>query len=122
MSAHGIRTPKEYALKVGVVIVQSEKETALKNAKKTISDAGNFCTFACQKCSHTFKSWSATRYHLKTMNHWSTSGRQWHHYLTDTVVHECKICKKEVLNDKSTITSHVNFHQETFRSYADKYN
>ncbi len=118
-STHGIKTPKEYALKVGGIIVQSEKETALKNAKKTISNAGNFCTFACQKCGHTFKSWNATQYHLKKKNHWSASGRHWCHYITDTVVHECKICKKELLNDKYTITSHVNIHQETFKSYVD---
>ncbi len=120
-TSHGINTPQEYASKVGCKIVQSENETALKGAKKTIKAAGNFCTFTCPKCGLTFKSWNKTTVHLRTANHYSASGKQWRHYVTELVVHKCKICKKEILNDRQFINNHLPFHQVSFDDYVKNY-
>ncbi len=108
---HNIKTISEYAKKTGCSLKNYRHRTdgshILNLKKATIStEIGNYCTFTCHNCGYSSGNWLRLRKHLMETNH-GTSGREWHQHITKVVLHQCKICKKKVLNNKEFVKKHV---------------
>ncbi len=109
---HNTKTIQEYAKKSGCTFQKySNNPDKVENVNsenaKTSVQVGNNCTFTCHDCGHISECWAHMRKHLRESNHGS-SNNAWQHYITETVLHQCKICKKKVLNDSEFISKHIN--------------
>ncbi len=104
---------------------ESNKSTSeTQGSSATILDnIGNYCKYKFGKCEHSDNSWLSMSNHLKDKNHWSPSGKEHHRYMTKIVLHECKICKKILANDKMVITCHAkkSHNNMSLAEYAAKF-
>ncbi len=120
---HGLKSAKEYADKTGCSLEIPMAEKATMNGKKVDNSIGNFCRYTCHKCEHTSECWYLMQKHLKSTDHWSSSGKKWPQYISKTIVHECLICKKLLLNERTFMEEHLrNNHHLTLLKYTKKYN
>ncbi len=123
---HRIRTVKEYASRTGCLLPTNEsedkKKDVLSKGIKPNNEVGNLCRYTCDNCGYTAKTWKAMKNHLSSKNHWSSKGKDWFRYITKTVLHDCKICRKELLNEKEFIYCHLmKAHEKNWLSYVKKY-
>ncbi len=115
-NAHDIKTIKEYVRKTCCTFKTHECNQDggdilnLKEAKFS-TQIGHFCTYSCHDCDYNSKRWIDMRSHLKKFNHGS-SNSAWHKYITGVVLHQCKICKKNILNDCQFLTGHIHHHHQ----------
>ncbi len=124
---HGMKTIKHYSEKTGCQLVgvtsRVDKATMHKLFKgaKTTTNVGNLCKYSCDKCGHIEKSWHHMKIHMKTSNHWATTGAGWSEYIVDTVLHQCEICQKQLPNDKSVVGYHLKrAHALSLSKYSTK--
>ncbi len=124
---HGLTSIRHYSEKTGCELVgvriRVDKETMLNLSKgaKSNSNVGNLCKFSCEKCGHSEKSWDHMKIHMRTSNHWATTGAGWSKYIVETVLHHCAICQKQLPNDKSVVVNHIKkAHALSLSSYASK--
>ncbi len=85
---------------------KSTSETQGSSAK-ILENIGNYCNYKCGKCEHSNNSWQSMCSHLKEENHWLPAGKERYRYMTKIVLHECKICKKLLANDKFVMACHA---------------
>ncbi len=79
----------------------------------------NLCRYSCASCDYVNVDWSTMKEHMEENQHWSESGQEWFRYITNTVLHQCKICKMRVASDKYVIGCHLEEnHQCTLNDYA----
>ncbi len=95
---------------------------ALKQAE--VSDAvANLCEFQCPKCNVSFAAKKSLYVHLRTTKHATSSkNKNVNTYVTKIVAHECHICSKRLLCDKTVILSHIkNSHKiRSLNTYNDR--
>ncbi len=78
---------------------------------------GNLCIYQCESCKQTFSSRTLFYRHMKSLAHGSPLNVGL--YLQTKVFHKCKICKKSILCDKTTLYGHiVNTHKVTLELYC----
>ncbi len=123
---HRIMTLKKYAANTGCQLdsyePEEKKKKILSMGTKPKNQVGNLCRYKCGTCGHNNRAWRSMQIHLNSKNHWSSKGKDWFRYISKTVLHECKICKKEILNDLPILKSHViKGHKETWFNYVRKY-
>ncbi len=112
---HYIKSIGEYAKKSGCTLEKRYRNDLEKRVNVNSKDAktsvqiGNHCSYACHDCGYTSKCWVSMKKHFNELNHGS-SKNGWHHYITETVLHQCKVCKNNVLNDLRFISNHINHH------------
>ncbi len=119
---HDIKTILQYAKKTGCSITNYRNRLGgrhvLNSNNAMVSlEIGNYCTFTCHICSYTSGKWLHVRNHLRETNH-GTSVSDWHQHITKVVLHQCKICKKKVLNECKFVQNHVyKNHQMSISEY-----
>ncbi len=105
-------TLKEYSNKTGCVVQSISKVDEgtfleLTKGAKTSKKVDNLCQFTCKKCKCLTDNWRDMRDHLKHKNHWLPAGKQWSLYISEVVIHKCKICKRAILNDRAFVVNHL---------------
>ncbi len=126
LSKHRIKSLKEYADKTGSTMAVADgcKKQSLEkltNTAKLSQQVGSMCRFSCDQCNYESKTWAATRKHLQKIHSWS-SKESWSNYISKTVMHQCRICQKKVLNDGVFLINHFkDSHKLTLLSYVKKY-
>ncbi len=112
---------KENASKIKIRNVSVPWKKALKHAK--VNDAvSNLCEFECPECKNIFKGKQQMYTHLSVSKHASSTRRPVIHYLKKIVAHECRLCSKRILCDRSTIWDHLRFSHKlgSIKSYMYK--
>ncbi len=128
VGAHGIKTIGKYAKPTGSTLKPPDSPdpapffTSITQHESvlTLQDIGNHCTFRCSKCGHVSSQWTHMTMHLKKTGHgpWTN---MWHRYISKIVRHECKICKRKILNDCEFLAFHVrSYHRLTLSDYSAK--
>ncbi len=118
---HDIKTILEYSKKTGSTLRNCRNiidgSHILNSKKATIStEIGNYCTFTCHNCGFSSGNWPHLRKHLIKTH--GTSDSEWHQHITKVVLHQCKICKKKVLNECKFVQNHVyRNHQMSISEY-----
>ncbi len=128
IQSHKIKSLEAYAETTGCIIVgnKREKETIFydkTNKAKSLKKIGAFCSFKCDKCDYTVRSWSGMRTHLKKLKHGCLKSKGWHNYIDEIVMHQCQICQKKILNERTFLGIHFNkTHHLTVPQYVEAYN
>ncbi len=126
LAKHRIKSLKEYANKTGSTMAAADgckKQSfeKLTNTAKLSQQVGSMCRFSCDQCNYESKTWAATRKHMQKIHSWS-SNESWSNYISKTVMHQCRICQKKVLNDVVFLFNHFkDSHKMTLLSYVKKY-
>ncbi len=82
----------------------------------TTKEYANLLTLRCDKCKTVLRSWKRMQNHLKKCKNNSTINDK---IIMQTIWHECKICKKKILCDKSLIMKHLyNVHEMGVKTYG----
>jgi hypothetical protein len=86
---------------------------------------GNMCQFRCPQdsCWYQNNTWRCMREHLKAKGHYipSRPTGDYASYAVKMVYHECRECRRAVLNDRFMLRVHLKFHKLTLVEYCQTY-
>ncbi len=127
---HGIKTLSAYAEKTGCLLEDNclrSKDTfafdRVTLGAKVSKQVGNFCRYTCGTCSHITSMWRYMRVHLQRTGHGTSETNKWFKCISKTVLHQCLICDKKVLNGTEFVKDHVSkAHKKTLLQYLKEYN
>ncbi len=95
-------------------------EKELENARVT-NNIENLCEYQCRTCKDTFIERVSLTKHFKMTNHALVIPGSLNKHLIKIVAHDCHLCCKRILCDKSTIISHLRkVHKISLKEYAAK--
>ncbi len=98
-----------------------DKNKALLKNDEISKMVGNFCLYACDKCSFVSHCNVSLKRHLVKTGH-GCSSKELKNYRSKTVFHECLICRKILLNDWRVLDHHMRrTHQQTASLYVEKF-
>ncbi len=129
VQGHKFKTLPEYAQRTGCLLedncpnrCQDTFDRVTKGAKVS-KQVGNFCRYTCSTCGHVTTMWRYMRQHLKKSGHGSSVTNKWYKCISKTVLYQCLICDKKVLNGTEFVQKHVSeAHQKTLLQYLKEYN
>ncbi len=121
LKCHGIKSLKKYAEMTGCILEVSKEDKIISKTMKCKQEVGNFCSYTCHSCSHVTKTWKNMRIHLKTNEHGPSVSTNWSDYISETVLHECVICQRKVLNEWAFLSNHFMRHHKTTSQYVKEY-
>ncbi len=86
---------------------QKKQSLVIKNADVSESASSGLCTLTCTVCSSKYSSWDEFKKHMKS-KHNTTLVRKtdFEKYLTNAVVHVCRICSEKILCDSTHLGQH----------------
>ncbi len=87
---------------------------------KVTTDIMDLCRFKCILCEYSCLKWRLMTKHIKSTAHgsvWSLTK-----YITSVTFHKCHICEDLVPSDYHIISSHLNIHKLTMKTYKHKFN
>ncbi len=124
-SEHNLKSLEEYAKKNGLKFVcwrNFHTQEALSKSQEDTNQVGNFCKFCCSTCSHNTKTWRSMKKHLNVSGHDSSFRKEWPKYIKETIIHQCLICKRNVLNDREFLEYHLHsHHKKKFTQYVKEF-
>lgn len=109
----GLMKPKKHAATNYTVVSDTPRQI--------LNVVGNKCTYKCTKCDKNFFEWAKLKLHLKKTNHGDGQVKDIGKLLFKTELHNCQICRSNVLCDSQFITSHLRNHKMTLPQYVDQY-
>jgi hypothetical protein len=80
----------------------------------------NLCLYACKTSNRTFQYWTSLQHHLKRDSLVCGNKTSTKEALIKIVRHECAICSKMILCDRSRIATHVRQHKMILGDYISK--
>ncbi len=115
-NCHHLRSVKQYSnsqsqLAMGQDVykysLHLDKLKSMLEEAKVTDKVENRCKYQCPECAEIFRSRTTIHHHFKRTKHADASKRPINEFLTDVVAHECRVCSKKILCDRTVIRQHV---------------
>ncbi len=98
----------------GVILSNYERDQVPMESITT--EVEDLCAFQCDKCHRRCYSFQVLRMHLTECKGTTKFHKK---YMTNSIIHECKICGVRMLCDKRVIGIHIRKHEKTLIVYTN---